>query len=313
MSSATAVLHRARSPSLPRYELIGPSTAPLVIVLGGISASAHVTSTPSNPAPGWWDAVVGPGRVIDTERFRVLSFDWLDESVVASSQAVTTHDQAAALARLLDALGIDQAYAVVGASYGGMVALAFAERYGARLEQLIAVSAAHESSPMSTGLRAIQRRIVALGLESGRVKEALAIARALGMTTYRSAAEFADRFAPVEPEPDQRGVTFAVERYLMEHGERFAQRFDARRFCALSLSCDLHRVDPAAITVPTLLVAADWDTLVPREQIEELASRLTGPSRIERLETRVGHDAFLAEPAAIGQILTVALSRQTIS
>ena len=252
MSSSIAVLHRdGPTRSLPRHEVVGPSAAPLVVVLGGISASAHVTATATNPEPGWWDAVVGPGRAIDTARFRVLCFDWLDESVDTSSPAVTTHDQAADLARLLDSIGIEQAFAVVGASYGGMVALAFAERYAARLEQLIVISAAHESSPLTTGLRAIQRRIVALGMQSGRASEALAIARALGMTTYRSAAEFADRFAPVEPEPGEHGVTFAVERYLMDHGERFAQRFDPRRFCALSLSCDLHRVDPAAITVPT--------------------------------------------------------------
>jgi len=69
-------------------------------------------------------------------------------------------------------------------------------------------------------------------------------------------------------------------------------------------------VDPSAITAPTLLVAADGDTLVPREQLEELARRLAAPCRVARLRTRVGHDAFLAEPTKIGRILTAALERR---
>lgn len=314
MSAGVAAPRRAHMPrALPRHELVGTPGAPVVVVLGGISASAHVTATASDPAPGWWDAVVGPGRAIDTRRFRVLGIDWFDAPGDGVHEAVTTHAQAAALARLLEELGVTRARMVIGASYGGMVALALAEQHAALAEQLVVISAAHESHPMSTGLRALQRRIVALGLETGRTREALAIARAVAMTTYRTAGELAARFAPVLPERGEQGITFAVERYLMHHGERFADRFDTRRFLALSLSTDLHRVEPERITVPTLLVAADGDTLVPGGQMQELERRIAARCRLVPLATHVGHDAFLAEPEKIGRILTAALEHGAVA
>lgn len=297
----------------PRHEIVGPPGAPVIVALGGLSAGAHVTSAGGDGTPGWWEEVVGPGRALDTGRYRVLSIDWLDGPGDGVHDAPTTHDQADALARALDAAGVRRARLVVGASYGGMVALAFGERYPERAEGLVVISAAHESHPMSTGLRAIQRRIVRLGLACGREREALALARALGMTTYRSAAEFGERFAPVEPARGEDGITFASERYLLHQGGRISGHFDARRFLALSLSLDLHRVDPAAVRVPTLLVAADHDALVPREQIEQLARRLGAPCLLARIETRVGHDAFLAEPEKVGRILAGAVARGVVA
>ena len=113
---------------LPKFELIGPSGAPLVVVLGGISASRHVVATEHDPSPGWWETVVGPGRAIDTTRLRVLGVDYLDGgrgSDGRPKRIVSTHDQADAIAAVLDRLSVERAHALIGASYGGMVALAF--------------------------------------------------------------------------------------------------------------------------------------------------------------------------------------------
>ena len=115
----------------PPYDVVGPHGAPVVVVLGGISA-AHAPTR----RPGWWEGVVGPARAIDTTRFRVLGVDWLDggrarrRAPARASSPPTT--QADALVAALDAVGIARVHAVVGASYGGMVALAFAERYPER-------------------------------------------------------------------------------------------------------------------------------------------------------------------------------------
>src|SRR5882762_2849757 len=86
-----------------RCELVGPRCAPVIAVLGGISASKHVTSSASDQSAGWWEEVVGPGRAIDTRRFRVLSIDYV---VGRSDEPVTTGDQAEALARALDEAGV---------------------------------------------------------------------------------------------------------------------------------------------------------------------------------------------------------------
>ena len=298
---------------VPAHELVGPAGAPVVVALGGISASRHVVSSASDPAPGWWEDVAGQGRALDTAAVRLLGIDFLDGGRAADGrprEVVTTHDQAEALAALLDRLGVARVRAVVGASYGGMVALAFAERFPERLERLVVLSAAHESHPMSTGIRALQRRVVELGLETGRVKDAMAIARGIAMTTYRSAREFGERFAaPLALHDAGRpaGATFPVEQYLLHHGEKFAARYAPERFLALSLSGDLHRVDPAAIRTPAVLVAAEGDTLVPEPQMRDLARRLGAPNRLLVVPTRHGHDAFLTEPTKIGRILSAAL------
>ncbi|MBW3552710.1 MAG: homoserine O-succinyltransferase [Gemmatimonadetes bacterium] len=292
------------------FECIGPPDAPAVVALGGISADAHVSAHDGGPRPGWWEALVGPGRAIDTERCRVIGMDWLggtgdtvaESATAAPLPAVTTRDQADLLARLLDGLGIERVRAVVGASYGGMVALAFAARYPRRLERAVVISAAHQTHPMATALRSIQREIVRFGLRTGREAEGLALARELAVTTYRTAAEFHARFGN-GPVWERAVPRFPVETYLRHQGRRFADRFTAERYLRLSESLDLHAVDPARILAPVTLVSVREDTLVPPWQMEQLLTKLRGRGELVRIRSRYGHDAFLKETASIGRVL----------
>lgn len=290
------------------YEIIGPADAPVIVALGGISATRHTSA--------WWSDIVGDGKAIDTQRYRVLGIDFIDggrRSDGRPRRTVTTHDQADAIVGILDTLGIDRVHAFVGASYGGMVGLAFAERYPERIARLVAISAPHEPHPMSTALRALQRRIVKLGLETGRTRSALAIARGLAMTTYRSAQEFSERFDTAPETLQENDAEFAVESYLEHHGARFADTWSAERFLALSLSGDLHRVDPSRITTPTVIVAAEGDAIVPGEQLERLAASIAAPTRLIHLASKHGHDAFLTEPESLGRILEIAIATTIIS
>lgn len=292
------------------HELTGAPEAPVVLALGGISASRHVTTTRPDAPAGWWADVVRPGGAIDPRTRGVLGIEYLDGGRAADGRPaaiVSTHDQAQAIVQLLDALDIARLDAVVGASYGGMVALALAERWPERVRTAVVISAAHESSPMSTALRALQRRIVELGLDTGRPAEAMTIARALAMTTYRTAGELATRFG-LGHEVEGADATFDVERYLLHAGEKFAARMPPERFLALSLSADLHRVEPERIDVPVTVVAAEGDTLIPAEQTDELARRLPRLRRLATLASRAGHDAFLVEPERLAPILTSALA-----
>jgi homoserine O-acetyltransferase len=286
----------AGTASAVEFEVAGPENAPLVLALGGISADRHV-------ATGWWKAIAGPARAIDTSTFRVLGVEFLDGGSRADGRPerpVTTRDQAAAIAAVLDELDVERLHAIVGASYGGMVALAFAERHPDRLDSLIVIGAAHRPHPMATARRLIQRHIVELGLDSGMPREALAIARELAMTTYRSEAEFGQRFAC--------GDIASVDSYLRHQGDKFARRFSAARLLALSLSSDTHAVDPSRIRVPVTLVAAENDAVVPRAQLVELATSLGGPSRIVDLPSIHGHDAFLTDTDSLSRILRDALA-----
>jgi homoserine O-acetyltransferase len=149
--------------------LYGAAEAPVVAVMGGISAGRRVADT--HDELGWWGEVVGPGLPLDTGRFRVLGVDFLGGSHDTTGPqgdfpfpTISTFDQAEVLRSVLDHLGIPELHACVGASYGGMVALALAGRYPARVDRVVAISAAHRAHPMSTAWRSVQRAIVRYAL-----------------------------------------------------------------------------------------------------------------------------------------------------
>jgi homoserine O-acetyltransferase len=289
------------------YSVHGDVDRPAIVVLGGISAGRHIT-------PGWWQDFVGSGKPVDTDRCCVIGIDFLGgcgASTRADSStfpAISSFDQANAVCAVLDVLGIERLACFIGSSYGGMVALAFAELYGARVARLIVIGAAHQTHPMATALRSLQRRTVRLGLETGRVDEAVAIARGIAMTTYRTSAEFAQRFENTAVH-DGAAWRQPVEDYIEQRGRDWARRFSATAFLCLSQSGDLHNVDPARITVPITLVAVDSDTLVPAWQVRKLAGCLKGDVDLHVISSIYGHDAFLKEVAAVSAILRNTLSK----
>ena len=285
-----------------RGRLYGPDGAPVIVVMGGISASRHVADG-GKLGRGWWSTLVRDGGPIDTSRFQVLGMDFAP-AVESDNRpdAITTHDQAARLLALLDHLKIDKAAAIIGSSYGGMTALAFAQDNPSRVGKICVIGAAHKPYPIGVAWRGIQRRIVRLGLKAGHPKEGLKLARELAMTTYRTAEEFADRFELEETASSPS--LFDICDYLGSRGDAFAQLMDAERFCALSESIDLHRVEPEDITTPALLMSAISDQLAPLTDMRELRDRLGGPSELFTFTSLYGHDAFLKEYDAMSPKLT---------
>jgi homoserine O-acetyltransferase/O-succinyltransferase len=290
-----------------RYQWVGAPDAPTIIVQGGISADRHVTETEDGNA-GWWTELVGADKAIDVTRYRVLSIDWLSPQDFADKpHAISSEDQADALAALVDALGISRVAAFVGSSYGAMTALAFAARHAEKVEKLVLLAGAHRAHPISTALRAIQRQILRLGKTSGQVNEALSLARQLAMTTYRGSEEFAQRFSG-SPDYREGRFHFPVEDYLEHAGRRFVERFDLDRFLALSESIDLHDISPETVSTPTTLIGFPSDRLVPLADLCELQRRLRGASTLEVIDSPYGHDAFLKETRQLAPLL-----RQVIS
>ncbi len=290
-----------------RYLWCGAPDAPTLIVQGGISADRDVTAIAATGHAGWWQPLVADGAAIDLTRWRVLAIDWLVPAELGAD-AISSDDQADALAALLQALHIPRVHAFIGSSYGAMVALAFAARHPRRVDRLVLLAGAHRPHPLSTAQRSVQRGIVRLGQASGRVDEALALARQLAITTYRGSAEFGRRFAGAAQQRDGR-FHFPVEDYLEHQGQRFVQRFDAERFLALSESIDLHEVSPEQIPVPATLIGFPSDRLVPLADLCELQRRLRGAATLEVVESPYGHDAFLKEPEQLAPLLREALTR----
>lgn len=294
------------------YRLAGAANAPLVAVLGGISAGRDVFSLQAG-APGWWEEAIGPGRALDTDRFRVLGMDFLGGSHRTTGPgegqafpSISAFDQAGLIVALLDHLGIERLQASLGASYGGMVTLALAQAHPQRVGHAVVLSAAHRTHPMSTAWRSVQRAIVRYALGHGEGRQGLQLARALAMATYRSAREFEERFAgPAEATPS--GFRFPVEAYLMGRGASYAAAYRPEAFVCLSESIDLHRVEPQAIRVPTTLLGVQEDQLVPLADMRELRDRHGGNCSLVEISSIFGHDAFLKETAVLRDLLARAL------
>ena len=284
--------------------LVGPSTGPLVVVGGGISADRRAADGPDGA--GWWGWAIGAGAPIDIARHRLLSVDWAPEPATRGAVTITTADQARLLALVLDQLNAPRIDAYVGASYGGCVGLAFAARFPTRLGRLIVISAADRAHPSATAWRGVQRRLLQLGLDTDREAEAIALARELAMTTYRSAGEFVDRFS-AGPAPAGAGDAYPVCDYLIAQGRAYQGRTTAARWISLSDSLDRHRVDPAQIHARTTVVGFTSDRLVPIGDSRALAERLPNLDRFIERPSRYGHDAFLKERAVVAGVLTAAL------
>jgi homoserine O-acetyltransferase len=295
--------HAGERTVLVAYECVGPAGAPVVVVAGGISADRHVAAHADDATPGWWDALAGAGRAIDTRRVRLLAIDWLGADGTLDAP-LDTADQADAIAAVLDRLGIARALAFVGASYGAMVGLQFAARHGARLGALLAISGAHRAHPYASAGRALQRRIVRAGT-SPRI--ALSLARQLARLSYRTPEEFAERFPAPATVVDGR-VEVAADAYLESRGAHDAVRLSPVAFLRLTESIDLHAVDPGAIGVPTTLVAVGEDRLVPSADLHALAASLGTTCRLHHLRSRFGHDAFLADPEPFAAIVRECLA-----
>lgn len=273
-----------------RYRIEGPSGAPVVVVLGGLNGGRDIRR--------WWPHQAGDGRVLDPAGYRLAGIDW----AVAPRHApirLSIRDQARGLRTVLEGQGIRDVHAVVGASFGGMVALALAEEGRLAIRHLVVISAADRSHPAATASRLLQRRIVDLAARAGRPDEGLALARGVAMLGYRTPALFGQRFDHADPAT----VLGEIGRYLAHVGQGFSRRFDPRRFRDLSRSLDEHRIVPGRVTCATTLLGVRSDTVVPIDQLRQLAGRIAGPARLIEIDSPCGHDAFLMEHDTFSDIL----------
>lgn len=295
------------------WRLEGAPGAPVVAALGGISAHRRIYSLEDRRA-GWWPELAGPGLPLDAGRYRLLGIDFLGGSGSTTGPApgeldfpaIDARDQARLIAHVADHLGLSGLHAIAGASYGGMVALAFGELFPHRVGRLLVISGAHRSNPLATAWRSVQRATVRFGVAHGNGAGGLRLARALAMATYRTREEFEERFGNA-PRLDSGRATFPVEDYLFARGDDYAARYRPESFVCLSQSIDLQRVDPARVRVPTVLVAVVQDQLVTLEDMRELDAALSCPHRLFEIHSKFGHDAFLKEREKLAPAFALAL------
>ncbi|HEU0030208.1 MAG TPA: homoserine dehydrogenase [Kofleriaceae bacterium] len=291
-------------------------TAPVVIVVGGITASPFPFGDAATGAEPWWPALHAP-ELIDPSRMTVLCPCWpgngstwrgFDDHELPPLSALGLADLIAAW---LDGIGCTAAATYVGASLGGLVGIAFAARHPERCARLVTISAGLRPDGWGTATRHLQRELVRDGLRTGDVATGMARARQLGMLTYRGRDELDTRFGVLSP-----GLVHPpVAAYLDHHGQRFAARFPVRTFLLLSEAIDRCRfaTDPASVrtelarvTADVLVVGVPGDLLFPYPLQHELYRELQAVGAtcsLWKLDSEYGHDAFLADQDRLAALL----------
>ncbi|MFZ5638074.1 MAG: homoserine O-acetyltransferase MetX [Pseudomonadota bacterium] len=239
-----------------------------ILILTGLSPDAHAASHADNPEPGWWEAMLGPGKAIDTDRWFVVCVNTLGSCKGSTGPAsidpatgslyrlrfpdLSVEDCADAAAHVVRSLGIERLRCVIGNSMGGMVALSLLQRYPGIAHGHINISGAARALPFSIAIRSLQREAIRLdpnwndGEYTNEIypEAGMRMARKLGVITYRSALEWDGRFGRVRLDADRRvgddpfGLEFEVESYLEGHARRFVRRYDPNCYLYLSRSMD---------------------------------------------------------------------------
>ncbi|MFF7635255.1 homoserine O-acetyltransferase [Kitasatospora sp. NPDC008050] len=240
----------------------------VILLLTGLSPDAHAASHPDDPSPGWWEAMLGPGRPIDTDRWHVICVNSLGsckgstgppsidprtgEPYRLAFPELSMEDIADTAAFAVRALGIERLACVIGTSMGAMSALSLLARHPDLTNSHISICGAVHSLPFSIAIRSLQREAIRFDPQwsQGRYDEehypqrGMRTARKLGMMTYRSPQEWDDRFGRARLSAEHRGeqrpfdLEFEVEGYLECQADRFSHRFDPNSYLYLSRCID---------------------------------------------------------------------------
>lgn len=302
-----------------------------VVIFTGLSPSAHASSSPQDPRPGWWESMIGDGRPIDTRRYYVVCVNSLGSPFGSSGPAsidprtgraygtsfpeIVIEDIATAGREALRTLGIERVASVIGPSLGGMTVLAYCALFPDEVDSVVTISGAAHASPFAIALRSLQREMVRSdpawrggNYEPGRgPRLGMRLARKLGTITYRSTEEWNQRFGRRRV-PDTAGLSgdfrpqFEVESYLEHQALRFADSFDANSYLYLSRAMDqfdladhgdgsLAAAFARFRTRHSLVLGVETDMLFPIEQQREIA---------DHLQAAGGHVEFHAFPSLQG-------------
>ncbi|HYK24822.1 MAG TPA: homoserine O-acetyltransferase [Steroidobacteraceae bacterium] len=339
------VLHGARL-AYETWGELSPRRDNAILLFTGLSPSAHAASSAADPSDGWWEGMIGPGCAIDTRRFHVICVNSLGSCFGSTGPAsidpatggpyrvtfpdLSVEDIARAGREALTSLGIARAHAVIGPSLGGMVVLAYLAQFPDGARNVVSISGTAAASPFAIALRSIQREAILRDpdwrggsyTDERPPETGMRIARKLGMMTYRSAAEWRQRFGrePAVRELDSAdpfGPEFAIQSYLEAHARRFVRAFDPN--CYLYLSRAMDRFDLAehgesveAVFTRSrieraLVIGVESDLLFPVDEQRALAAafeKAHAETVFAPLDCLEGHDSFLIDLERFGREIT---------
>jgi len=331
------------------YETYGTLNAAgdnAILVCHALTGSAHAAGSNA----GWWDAFIGPGRGLDTNKYFVVCSNILGSCYGSTGPSsidpatgkpfglafptVTVRDMVRVQRMLVDHIGIRRLVTAIGGSLGGMQVLEWAAMYPEMLQSIIPIATAARHSPWCIGLDDIGRQAIMNDpdwrggdyYDQGQPERGLSLARQIAMVSYRSDRSFQQRFGrdQVNGTPPPAGFKglldsqFQVESYLRYQGEKLVRRFDANAYLYITRAMDLHDVGAGRGT---------WQEVIARIRIPALCigvdSDILYPAAEQReiadalpnstyaeIHSPHGHDAFLIEFEQLSRLVREFLTGQ---
>ena len=320
------------------YGTLNAAKSNAILVCHALTGDQHVANAnPLTGKPGWWTSLIGPGKTIDTDRYFVICSNVLggcmgttgpasinpatDRAYGLDMPVVTIRDMVRAQAMLIDHLGIDTLFCVVGGSMGGMQVLQWAASYPDQVFSAIPVATAARHSSQNIAFHEVGRQAVMADpdwckgryLDEGRYPgKGLAVARMAAHITYLSEQALQRKFGRKLQGRDAPTFSFdadfQIENYLRHQGLSFVDRFDANSYLYVTRACDYF--DLAADYGGQLALAfknsrtrfcvvsfsSDWlyPTSASRSIVHALNAGGASVSFVD-VQTDRGHDAFLID------------------
>lgn len=330
--------------AVQRWGRLAPERDNVVVVLHALTGDSHITGPtgPDHPTEGWWDGVAAPGGPIDTDRWCALATNVLGgcrgstgpSSLAPDGKpwgsrfpAITVRDQVNADLAALSALGITQVAAVVGGSMGGARALEWVVGHPDTVRAALVLAVGARATADQIGTQSAQVSAIKADPDwqngdyygTGRAPlTGMEIARRFAHLTYRGEPELDERFGndAQDGEDPTTGGRFAVQSYLEYQGGKLAARFDPGTYVALTDALSTHDVGRGrggvaaalrSVTVPVVVGGITSDRLYPLRLQQELADLLPTSGGLNVVESSYGHDGFLVETEAVGELI-----RQTL-
>ena len=319
------------------YGELNQTKSNVIMVAHAWTGNAHAAGIhhEDDRRPGWWDNMIGPGKVLDTDRYFVICSNTIGSCNGSTGPTsinprtkrpyrlafpvLMVRDMVRAQKLLLDYLGIKSLVSVVGGSMGAMQAIEWAIHFPDMVRSIVPIAGTGRTSPMAIALNALARQAIFNDplWKKGNYQpehppaDGFALARAVGHISFLSdksmQIKFDRRFSIRDGMFDFFGK-FEIERYLDYNGKNFVNQFDTNAFLYLAKALDLYDVawdfDSTSealnqISCPSLWFAFTSDWLYPPQQTEELVTELQQLDKsvdYHLIDSDYGHDSFLVEP-----------------
>jgi homoserine O-acetyltransferase len=329
------------------YGTLNADRSNAILVCHALTGDQYVASAhPITGRPGWWNTIVGPGRPVDTNRYFVICANVIGGCIGStgptsinpatgkpyglSFPVITIGDMVNAQARLVEALGIEQLFCVIGGSMGGMQVLQWAYDYPDKVFCAVPIATAAWHSAQNIAFHEVGRQAIMADpdwcngdylAQDKRPEKGLAVARMAAHITYLSESALHDKFGRNLQDRQKVGfgfeADFQVESYLRYQGSTFVDRFDANSYLYLTRAMDYFdlaaeygdvlaeafRGTPTRFCVVSF--TSDWlfPTSESRDIVQALNASAANVSFVE-IESQKGHDAFLLDEPELFATLT---------